>query len=315
MNAKTINNTVPKQLLRTAIAALLGGALSAALPASAAISSLNLGNYTLTATYNLPAAAASEASAVTYNWNTGTLFVLGDEGDALVEVSKTGQQLSVMSLSGFDDTEGLTYIGNGQFVLTEERLRDAYKLTYVAGGSASRSSLLNADLGTTVGNIGIEGISYDPRDGSFITVKEKSLQEVKKNQLTFGKPGTSTSVNLFTPNLGVLDLSDVQVLATVPSLAGTADADNLLIFSQESSRLLEVDRLGNILSQFDFSRYSSSAEGVTIDSDGNIYIVDEGPHLFALTPTAVPVPAAAWLFGGALTTLAGVARRRNARSS
>ena len=49
---------------------------------------------------------ASEASAVTYNWDTGTLFVLGDEGDALVEVDANGTPLSVITLTGFADTEG-----------------------------------------------------------------------------------------------------------------------------------------------------------------------------------------------------------------
>lgn len=39
---------------------------------------------------------ASEASAVAWNADTGTLFVLGDEGDALVEVSTTGSLISTM---------------------------------------------------------------------------------------------------------------------------------------------------------------------------------------------------------------------------
>jgi uncharacterized protein YjiK len=294
------------------LAAHAGAALLAPATASAAITALDLSNYTLTGTHALPGVAAAEASAVTYNWTTDTLFVLGDEGDALVEVSKTGAQLGVMTLSGFDDTEGLTYIGGGQFVLSEERLRDAYLLTYSAGGSVSRSTLPSADLGTTIGNIGIEGISYDPRDGSFITVKEKTPQEVNKNVINFGT-GTAAVSSLFTSNLGVTDLSDVQVLATVPSLTGTADEDNLLIFSQESARLLEVDRSGNVLGQFDFSAYADSAEGVTIDADGNIYVVAENgsnPQLFTLAPAPVPLPPALLLLGSALAGLAGAVRRR-----
>lgn len=276
-------------------------------------SGFSLADYTLTGTWYLPAYTAAEASAITYNWDTDTLFVLGDEGDALVEVSKTGQQLSVMYLSGFDDTEGVTYIGNGQFVITEERLRDAYRLDYMAGSSIHRSTLVSADLGTTVGNVGIEGISYDPRDGSFITVKETLPQQVNYNLINFGTPGSAQVTSLFTPTLGVLDLSDVQVLATVPSLMGTAAADHLLIFSQESSRLLQVDRMGNIFSEFDFSPYANSAEGVTIDASGVIFIVDENgnqPRLFVLTPSPVPVPAAVWLLGTGLLALGGCMRRR-----
>lgn len=312
-----IKKTTPAAAAPLLACSLFAAALGAPAAAYSAVVSVDLSNYVLSATYSLPAVTAAEASAVTYNWNTDTLFVLGDEGEYLVEVSKTGQQLSVMSLSGFDDTEGLTYIGGNRFVLVEERLRDAYLLEYTAGGSASRSSLLSVDLGTTVSNIGLEGISWDPRDGSFITVKEIGPQQVNHNVIDFDA-GTATITSLFTPNFGVIDLSDVQVLATVPTLLGTADEDNLLIFSQESARLLEVDRFGNVLSQFDFSGLSSSAEGVTIDYDGVIYIVaenDASPLLFVLTPPApVPVPPAALLFGSALLGLTALRRVRGQRS-
>jgi uncharacterized protein YjiK len=307
-----------KKYLIAAQLTLLG--LAGASGASAAITSVDLGSYTLTGTYALPS-SASEASAITYNWDTGTFFVLGDEGDALVEVSKTGQQLSRMTLTNFNDTEGLTYVGNGQFVITEERLRDAYKFTYAANGSANRTSLAATDLGSTIGNIGIEGISYDPRNGSFVTVKEKDPQGVMSNQLNFGTPGGAqggaTVTSIFTPNLGVIDLADVQVLGVVPSLLGTADEGNLLILSQESSLLLEVTRSGTVLSTFDLGLLTGNAEGVTIDpTTGKIYIVAESSYavgdstLFELSPTAVPVPAALPLFGSALAGLVAFGRRR-----
>jgi uncharacterized protein YjiK len=312
--------TMKKSL--TAKVAMLGLILATPLTASAAISSLNLSNYTVTGTYALPG-SAPEASAITYNWDTKTLFVLGDEGDALVEVSKTGAQLSVMTLNNFNDTEGVTYIGNGQFVLTEERLRDAYKLTYTAGGSANRTALAAADLGTTIGNIGIEGISFDPRDGSFLTVKEKDPQGVDKNVISFGTPGgaqgSAAISSLFSPNLGVIDLSDIQVLATVPSLIGGADENNLLIVSQESGRLLEVSRTGTILSSLSLGNLSGNIEGVTIDSDGNIYLAAEasnaigGSTMFVLSaPSQVPLPASLPLLGSALGGLLVMRRRRAA---
>ena len=287
--------------------AALAVALACALPmvAPAAPLAIDLSQYTLLNSYALPSVAAEEASAITYNWDTDSLFVLGDEGDALVEVSMTGVQLSVMTLTGFADTEGLTYVGGGRFVLTEERLRDAYRVTYVGGGTLDRAALPFADLGATVGNVGIEGISFDPRDGSFVTVKEVSAQEVNRNAITFGNPGVATVTSLFSPALGVADLSDVQVLAAVPSLAAGVDADNLLIFSQESRRLLEVDPHGAILSSFDFSSLASDAEGVTIDFDGNIYVVAEtGPTLLVLSaPQPVPLPPSMALAASGLALL------------
>ncbi len=56
-----------------------------------------------------------------------------------------------------------------------------------------------------------------------------------------------------------------------------------------------------------------NAEGVTIDADGNIYIVGEDPTLYVLAPNApVPVPAAAWLFLSGLGALGALKKRTRA---
>ena len=88
---------------------------------------------------------AQEVSAVTYNPDTDTLFVVGDRGTSIVQVSKTGVLIDSMTLaagpspqgSEFYDPEGLTYVGAGQFVLVEERDRQAVRFTYVAGHHAA----------------------------------------------------------------------------------------------------------------------------------------------------------------------------------
>jgi uncharacterized protein YjiK len=287
-------------------------ALIAAGPAAAAISGLDLSDYRLVATYDLPAVRAAEASAITWNWDSDSLFVLGDEGDYVVEVNKQGVELSSMNLFGFDDTEGLTYVGNGQFVITEERLQDAYLFTYQGGGAVGRGTLPSLSVGPTVGNVGIEGLSYDPLTGRFIMVKEKTPQAVYDVALDFA--GNTASVtelvppaNPFAQIFGTADLSEVQVLTTVQSLRGTADQNNLLIYSQESSRLLEVSRSGQILSQFDFSAIAQDAEGVTIDADGILYIAGETPSLYVLAP--VPEPEG-WALLIAGLGLIGIAARR-----
>lgn len=269
-------------------------------------SAFDLADYSLTATYLLPAVAASEASAVSWNWNTDTLFVLGDEGDELVEVSKTGVQISSMTLTGFDDTEGLTYIGGGKFIITEERLQDAYLLTYSAGGSVARSSLASLSLGATVGNIGIEGISYDRASGDYIVVKEKSPQAVYDVSMNFAA-NTISVTSLFSPSLSVADLSDVQTLSNYTALLGTSEQDNLLIYSHESARLMEVDRAGNVLSSLDFSKVAGDIEGVTIDANGTIYLVGETPALYVLT-SSIPEPETLALMLGGLGLLVGLRR-------
>ena len=252
------------------------------------IISVDIGRYQLLGTYPLPAGPASEASAVTYNWETDTLFVLGDEGDALVEVTKRGVPVSEMTMEGFDDTEGLTFIGRGRFVVVEERLQNVYELVYEAGGSIERADLPEVSIGPTIGNVGLEGATYEPETGRFVIVKEKSPQRVIEATIDF-PAGRVTVGDLFDPDdLDVDDLSGIQTLATVPSLSGRPDGDHFLIYSQESQRLMEVTPEGERLGSFDFSGISSQAEGVTIDRDGVIYIVDETPNLHVLTPPCLP---------------------------
>jgi uncharacterized protein YjiK len=274
-----------------------------------ATDSINLGNYTVTGIFALdPLNGTSggisglEASGVTYARDRGTLFFVGDEGTGVVEISRTGQTISnnLFDWTGTGstkhDTEGLTYMGNGVLVVGEERLQDAYQFSYVAGATVTLANNFVSISNTSVGNNGMEGISYDPRGtGSFVTIKQQSPEDILAGKLTFAAPtgpppapsgdgasppggGTSTMTQLFDPTLMGLDsLSDVQTLSPVDALAGTPGADNILVLSLASRRLIEVTRTGTILSSFDLTHVlaHNAIEGVTVDENGTIYLVAE----------------------------------------
>src|SRR5262249_1500301 len=134
---------------------------------------------------------AQEASAVTYDWDTDTLFVVGDGGTSVVQVTKTGTLIDSMTLApgpspqGTDlfDTEVIRYVGNGKFVIVEERDRQANLFTYAAGGILHKTDAQTVKLGTTIGNVGLEGVSYDPSTNGpagngYIFVKEKDPESV-----------------------------------------------------------------------------------------------------------------------------------------
>ena len=166
----------------------------------------------------------------------------------------------------------------------------------------------------------MEGISFDPRDGSFVAVKQASPQMVLTGTLAFEADldgGPSAMGTLFSASslFGLSSLSDVQTLSPVDALAGTPAADNLLLLSLGSKRLVEVNRSGQVLSSLDLSAFTpNDIEGVTIDELGRIYLVAEDSGFGQsrlLVLTAVPEPAtwAMWLVG-----LAAVgATRRQAR--
>lgn len=70
-------------------------------------------------------------SGVTYNQDTGTLFIVGDGGTSVTQVTTKGALIDTMTLAKgsspqgteFYDPEGIAYVGGGTFVMVEERDR------------------------------------------------------------------------------------------------------------------------------------------------------------------------------------------------
>jgi uncharacterized protein YjiK len=309
----------------------------------AGIGAVDLSKYVRVGRYALPeptrttppngtSLLAQEASSVTYDWDTDTLFVVGDGGTSVVQVSKTGSLIDSMTLAPgqspqgteFYDTEGVSYVGGGKFVITEERYRQVSLFTYVAGATLQRSAVQTVKLGTTIGNIGLEGVSYDPQTGGFLLVKEKDPRGIFATGIDWaagtasnGSATTDESINLFDPALvSTLDFSDVFALSNLPALAGDPSFEQLLIISQESGKIVQVDRAGSVKHSLTIVADAGSVisvpdmtmEGVTMDREGTLYVVNENgggdanhPELWVYAPStaANQAPTAVSLRGAA----------------
>lgn len=317
-------------LITAVLFAILAGAFAGpSQRTSAASSTVDLSTYVRVGRFDLPeplrTAAplnnllAQEASGVTYNWDTDTLFIVGDGAKSVTQVSKTGALIDTMTLAlgsspqgtAFYDAEGITYIGGGQFVMTEERDRQIVKFTYAAGTTLTRGDTQTVKLGTFVDNIGLEGLSYDPQTGGLILVKEITPEGIFQTNVdwalgtaTNGSPTTLNSINLFDPALAnLLDFADVFALSNLPSLNGQPDSSNLLVLSQASGRIVAINRAGNIASSLQIvadlgsplSVADQQHEGLTMDHAGNLYVVSENgggdidhPQLWVYAPSLVP---------------------------
>jgi uncharacterized protein YjiK len=307
------------------VAALLG-----AMAVAEAAPSIRLETYQLSANVALPTLGGMglEASAVAYARDRGTLFFVGDEGEGVVEISRSGALVSSMAFSGWpsrtqhNDAEGLAYLGNGVLVVGEERLQDAFRFSYTAGGSVDLNSVpwVSVVEGWGYNNSGMEGIAYDARgNGSWVAVKQTNPQRVMTGTLSFeadADGGTSTMTQLYggATLFGLGNLADVAVLSGIDGLVGTPGADNLLLLSLSSQRLIEVDRSGNLLSSISLAGFTpNDIEGVTVDERGTIYLVAEdsgfgASRLLVLTP--VPEPATTALALAGLMAVGAAVRRR-----
>ena len=308
-------------------------ALALTAPANAAM--LDLSTYSVSLKVGL---GFEEASAVAYNWDRNTLIVVGDEG-TISEFSTVGARLTNDVISGYRDTEGLTYIGGGQYVIADERTEELLRIgivstetlpggvirnTYTPKSQAPSYSLTNF---VNVGNSGLEGVSFDPVSGDFFAIKQENPEVVYRARITFGSPTTGTQSELFNPALlGLSTLSDIQVLSTITGAQAAGYGDNLLILSATAERLIEVTRAGQVVSSFNLAGLGlSTIEGVTVDRAGNIYLVselgggaasggDSGLLVLKRATAAVPEPATwAMLIGG--FGLAGTALRRRPRAT
>ncbi|SHF99672.1 Por secretion system C-terminal sorting domain-containing protein [Flavobacterium fluvii] len=289
---------------------------------------INLSNYVRVGRYDLPEPKRTiaptnnllgqEASGITYNWDTDTFFIVGDGTTSVLQVSNTGKLIDTMTLAQgsspqgteFYDSEGITYIGNGQFVMTEERDRQVVLFTYAAGTTLTRANTKTVKLGTFVNNTGTEGLTYDPLTNSYIVLKEISPIGIFQTGIDFnagtatnGSATTDNSTNIFDPALlGVSDVADVFALSNIPALSGKPFYNNLLVLSQENAKVVNTDRNGTIANTLTIvsdpgnplDAPSQQHEGLTMDRDGILYIVNENgggdidhPQLWVYAPSSL----------------------------
>ena len=106
----------------------------------------------------------------------------------------------------------------------------------------------------------------------------------------------------------------------VNSLTGPNAGDNLLVLSLDSRRLIEITRSGNTLSSFNLANVlpNNGIEGVTVDSNGWIYLVAEqdqtvpqnGQQSLLIVMKPVPEPGTYALVLGGLALLSARTFRR-----
>lgn len=226
----------------------------------------------------LPGMDDDEASDLSFNPQTRTLFAVMGKNPFLVELTLDGDVLRKIPLVGWENPEGLAVLENGLIAIVDERNHDLTLVKVDASTSTlNHDDFPSYDLGKSVkSNKGFEAIAWDPLRQRLIIGEERPPR-----LFTWGTDGRG-------PLKGDKQLlpSDELDLRNLSALAVDPRTGHLLVLSADSNMLLELDEKGEQVSFMTllgaFNGLGSRvprAEGVTMDDQGNLYMVSE-PALF-----------------------------------
>ncbi len=227
------------------------------------------------------------ASGLTFNPESRTLFIILNYPTMVVELNLDLHCKRTVPLAGFNDTEGIAWISGNRFGIVQERRRRLVIVDIPASNNPVNIAGCVSYLVDSAENqdFGVEGLTYSPPDDCFYAVKEKKPKKLYRISL----PGPSSTDDsrskepvitlpwsAETNSLGMSDLSAVYL---------HAETGNLLILSDESKCLVECTVTGREISRLTLKSGQSGLtktipqpEGITMDNAGNIYICSE-PNL------------------------------------
>ena len=226
----------------------------------------------------LPGIEKDEASDLSYNPVTKTLFSVMGKNPFLVELTLKGDVLRKIPLVGWSNPEAVAVLENGFMAIVDER---QHHLTIVK--VTPETTTLNIadfpkyDLGPSKDqNKAFEALAWDPRNQQLVLGEERpaamfTWKSDGSDQLKGDKQKVVSNA---------LDLRNLSSITIEPrtghTLALSADSHMLLELNEKGEQVSFMTLLGGFNGLKDTI---PRAEGVAFGEDGTLYIVSE-PNLF-----------------------------------
>lgn len=249
-----------------------------------------LDQYTLAKGPLVIAGVSENASGLTYHAGRDSLFVVLDSPQRIVELGLDGSFKRKINLNKFDDTEGITWLGENQFALVEEARGNIVLIELEpkdGGVSWKKARRLTTDIKVNLTN-GLEGIAYDPLAKRYFVAREKRSPAVFK--IIPPKPESDA------PPISILMSLAGRGLRDISGLHYDAKRERLLILSHESACIVEANKYGIETSRLllrggksGLSRTIFKAEGIALDKRDALYVVSE-PNLLYVFEKTKPQP-------------------------
>lgn len=222
-------------------------------------------------------------SGITYNENTDTLFAITNSPRDIYELTKEGNFLRKIELHGFADTEDIVYIKDNMFAILDEEI-SAFFIVNIFPDTmflSLENSIKKFSLDVrNFENFGLEGITYDKLEDKFYVVNERNPKKLFSIK---GLLGTNSNEIKIKDEI----LENNNYLSDFSAVHFDKKERKLYILSEESLIL------GRLNDKNDFDRYfdlksnkisskMTNSEGITTDTEGNIYIVGEPNHFLSI---------------------------------
>nr|WP_241730066.1 SdiA-regulated domain-containing protein [Pseudomonas sp. SST3] len=231
------------------------------------------------------ASVANNLSGLTFDERRNHLWAVVNNPEELIALDQDGRFLARYPLKGFEDVEGITYLGDNLLAVVEERSQTIVIMPVPAEpGELQRDDYASVSLGLGEGdNAGFEGLGYDRAGDRLFVVKEHTPRKLYEIQ------GIKASLH-GQLNLKVIDreawIEDKDMASDLASVHYDERTGHLVLLSDEAKMMLELDSQGEMVSfrslWSGFAGLKNSvpqAEGMTFDARGNLYLVSE-PNLF-----------------------------------
>jgi len=256
--------------------------------------SVELEDYTLT--FYESDRVGYESSALTNHERRKDFLTIDDSGTEIVSYANDFNSIAAVPVtSPGSDFEGMTYLHDDYFAIVEER-QD--QLTFIKFNYANSGILQSINPITTRNlnnsyitgaNDGYEGLTYNPVTQKMYLIKEYNDRKIFEFNAPKA-PNFNQSITLTEPfNLEQVawspdDVAGLYHMSLNDQFSATPAGEHILLLSEESATIYEIDLNGNLISSMPFNlsgvlgSYTNGffqPEGITFQ-DGEVWISSEG---------------------------------------